>query len=109
MEPDERYFRRRASEELAAARRAVTDEARERRLTLAGVFLDRLKAVALVRNRGIALDGLTTVNLDFIRHYRPMTNVVHRPTAGVGKGYSLVGHHELLIPLLAALLVDGDR
>ena len=45
MEPDERYFRRRASEELAAARRAVTDEARERRLTLAGVFLDRLKAV----------------------------------------------------------------
>jgi hypothetical protein len=45
VEPDERYFRRRASEELAAARRAVTDEARERRLTLAGVFLDRLKAV----------------------------------------------------------------
>ena len=45
MEPDERYFRRRASEELAAARRAVTDEARERRLMLAGVFLERLKAV----------------------------------------------------------------
>ena len=45
MEPDERYFRRRACEELAAARRAVTDEARERRLMLAGIFLDRLKAV----------------------------------------------------------------
>jgi len=45
VEPDERYFRRRASEELAAARRAVTDEARERRLMLAGIFLDRLKAV----------------------------------------------------------------
>ena len=61
-----------------------------------------LKAVALVRNRGIALDGLTTVNLDFIRQYRPMTNVVARPTSGVGRGYALVGHHEILIPLLAA-------
>ena len=66
-----------------------------------------LKAVALVRNRGISLDGLTTVNLDFIRQYRPQTNVVHRPTVGCGKGYSLVGHHELLIPLLAACLVDA--
>jgi hypothetical protein len=45
VEPDERYFRRRASEELAAARRAVTDAARERRLMLAGVFLERLKDV----------------------------------------------------------------
>ena len=45
MEPDERYFRRRASEELAAARRAVTDAARERRLMLADAFLERLKAV----------------------------------------------------------------
>jgi hypothetical protein len=45
VEPDERYFRRRASEELAAARRAVTDEARDRRLMLAGLFLERLKAV----------------------------------------------------------------
>ena len=45
LEPDERYFRRRASEELAAARRAVTDAARERRLILAGKFLERLKAV----------------------------------------------------------------
>ena len=48
-----------------------------------------LKAVALVRNRGISLDGLTTVNLDFMRLYRPQTNVVSRPTAGIGKGYSL--------------------
>ena len=63
-----------------------------------------LKAVALVRNRGLSLDGLTTVNLDFLRHYRPMTNVVSRPTSGVGKGYALVGHHEILIPLLAASL-----
>jgi hypothetical protein len=68
-----------------------------------------LKAVALVRNRGISLEGLTTVNLDFVRLYRPETNVVRRPPAGVGTGYSLIGHHELLIPLLAAALVEqGD-
>ena len=66
-----------------------------------------LKAVALVRNRGISLDGLTTVNLDFVRLYRPHTNVVSRPVAGIGRGFSLVGHHELMIPLLAAALVDS--
>ncbi|MGH9141607.1 MAG: hypothetical protein ACRD2I_10775 [Vicinamibacterales bacterium] len=65
-----------------------------------------LKAVAIVRNRGIALGQLSTVNLDFIRSYRPQTNVVARPTAGTGRGYSLVGHHELMIPLLAAALVE---
>src|SRR6185369_10223830 len=67
-----------------------------------------LKAVALVRNKGIALAGLTTVNLDFIRSYRAQTNVVARPTGGTGRGYSLVGHHELMIPLLAAALVEQD-
>jgi len=66
-----------------------------------------LKAVAIARNEGRSLDGLTTVNLDFLRHYRPLTNVVARPTAGTGKGYSLTGHHELLIPLLAAALVES--
>jgi hypothetical protein len=66
-----------------------------------------LKAVALVRNAGHSLDGITTVNLDFLRHYRPQTNVVTRPTAGIGRGYSLTGHHELLIPLLAAAIVEG--
>jgi hypothetical protein len=65
-----------------------------------------LKAVAISRNEGRSLDGLTTVNLDFLRHYRPLTNVVNRPTAGTGRGYSLTGHHELLIPLLAAALVE---
>jgi hypothetical protein len=65
-----------------------------------------LKAVAVVRNAGHSLDGLTTVNLDFLRHYRPQTNVVTRPTAGTGRGYSLTGHHELMIPLLAAALVE---
>lgn len=64
-----------------------------------------LKAVALARNRGLALAGLTTVNLDFVRMYRAQTNVVSRPTAGTGRGYSLVGHHELMIPLLAAAIV----
>lgn len=65
-----------------------------------------LKAVAVSRNQGRSLDGLTTVNLDFIRHYRAQTNVVSRPVAGIGKGYSLVGHHELMIPLLAAALIE---
>jgi hypothetical protein len=67
-----------------------------------------LKAVAIARNRGLALAKLTTVNLDFIRSYRPQTNVVARPTAGTGRGYSLVGHHEVMIPLLAAALVERD-
>jgi hypothetical protein len=64
-----------------------------------------LKAVALARNQGVALDRMTTVNIDFMRHYRPQTNVVTRPVAATsGRGYSLVGHHEILIPLLAAAL-----
>lgn len=66
-----------------------------------------LKAVALARNQGTSLDGLTTVNLDFVRLYRPQTNVVSRPVAGIGRGYSLVGHHEIMIPLLAAALIDS--
>jgi hypothetical protein len=65
-----------------------------------------LKAVALARNRGASLDGLTTVNLDFARLYRPQTNVVSRPVAGIGKGYPLTGHHEIMIPLLAAALIE---
>jgi hypothetical protein len=65
-----------------------------------------LKAVALARNQGRSLNGLTTVNLDFARQYRPQTNVVARPVAGSGNGYSLVGHHEILIPLLAAALIE---
>jgi hypothetical protein len=65
-----------------------------------------LKAVSIARNDGRSLDGLTTVNLDFLRQYRPLTNVVSRPTSGIGKGYSLTGHHEILIPLLAAALIE---
>ena len=67
-----------------------------------------LKAVALARNKGVPLDGLTTINLDFVRLYRPQTNVVSRPVSGIGHGYSLVGHHELMIPLLAAALIENS-
>jgi len=67
-----------------------------------------LKAVALARNKGVALDGLTTVNIDFLRMYRPHTNVVSRPVAGTrGTGISLIGHHEVLIPLIAAAVVEA--
>jgi hypothetical protein len=67
-----------------------------------------LKAVALARNQGIALDGLTTVNIDFMRMYRPQTNVVTRPVARTtGTGISLVGHHEILIPLIAAAVIEA--
>lgn len=67
-----------------------------------------LKAVAVARNHGHDLTGLTTVDLDFLQHYRPTTNVVQRPTAGVGRGIRLTGHHEVMIPLLAAALVERD-
>jgi hypothetical protein len=67
-----------------------------------------LKAVALARNRGLALSQLTTVNLDFIRSYRAETNVVARPTAGTGRGFSIIGHHEIMIPLLAAAIADEE-
>jgi hypothetical protein len=65
-----------------------------------------LKAVALARNQGRPLAGLTTVNIDFLRMYRPQTNVVGRPVAGSGTGISLIGHHEILIPMIAAAVID---
>jgi hypothetical protein len=66
-----------------------------------------LKALALARNLGHRVDRFTTVDLDFIRHYRPRVNVVERPTRKGGRGYSLVGHHEILVPLLAAGLIEA--
>jgi hypothetical protein len=73
-----------------------------------------LKAVSVVRNLGVALRPITTANFDFIQHYRPMQNVVKRPTAaGRGRqgeeshGYAITGHHELLLPLVAAALACG--
>jgi hypothetical protein len=68
-----------------------------------------LKAVTLVRNLGHTLEDLTTANFDFIQSYRPLTNVVRRPVAeGAGRGYSITGHHELMIPLLAAEILCTD-
>lgn len=67
-----------------------------------------LKALALARNLGHVVQRITTVNLDFIRHYRPSVNVVERPTRLGGRGISLVGQHEILVPLLAAGLVEAD-
>ncbi|PIP36426.1 MAG: hypothetical protein COX20_05845 [Desulfobacterales bacterium CG23_combo_of_CG06-09_8_20_14_all_52_9] len=66
-----------------------------------------LKALAIVRNLGYPVKRFTTVNMDFIRHYRPMTNVVVRPTADGGRGYALVGHHEIMLPLLAAGIIEA--
>ena len=68
-----------------------------------------LKSVSVVRNLGYPLAEFTTANFDFVQHYRPRVNVVERPHAeSGGKGYSLTGHHEILIPLLAAILADLD-
>ncbi len=76
-------------------------------VTLPEVFL---KAVTVVRNLGQSLRDLTTVNLDFLQHYRPSTNVVRRPVAnGAGRGFNLVGHHEIMVPLLAAAIIAGEK
>lgn len=66
-----------------------------------------LKAVSAVRNLGHELRNFTTVNLDFLQHYRPRVNVVQRPhEQSGGAGYALTGHHEIMIPLLAAGLIE---
>ncbi len=90
-----------------------------RRMNGGGVFLNIgsavvlpevfLKCVTLVRNLGHELTDITTANFDFIQSYRPLTNVVRRPTAaGAGRGYSIIGHHELTVPLLAAYLLHDN-
>lgn len=66
-----------------------------------------LKAVSVVRNLGAPLRRIKTANLDFIQHYRPTRNVLERPTEPGGRGIALTAHHELLLPLLAAALVEG--
>ena len=89
-----------------------------RRMNGGGVYLNvgsavtlpevLLKCVTLIRNLGFQLNDITTANFDFIQSYRPLTNVVRRPTAdGAGRGYAITGHHELTIPLLAAELICG--
>jgi hypothetical protein len=66
-----------------------------------------LKALSVVVNLGAPLTALTTANLDFTRHYRPGKNVLERPTRGIGEGIELVGHHEIMLPLLASLVLGG--
>ncbi len=73
-----------------------------------------LKAVSVARNLGVTVRPITTANFDFIQHYRPLQNVVKRPTLSVSnrrgiesKGYAITGHHELLMPLVAAALASG--
>jgi hypothetical protein len=65
-----------------------------------------LKAVTLARNLGHPVSDFATANLDFLQSYRPGVNVVERPVRGSGRGYRLTGHHEILVPLLAAALVE---
>jgi len=66
-----------------------------------------LKALTLIRNLGYPVKKFTTANFDFIRHYRPLTNVVHRPTLEGGRGYNITGHHEIMLPLLVAAILEG--
>jgi len=66
-----------------------------------------LKALSLARNLGNNVDRITSVNLDFMRHYRAQMNVVERPTRKGGKGYSIVGQHEILVPLLSAAVIEA--
>jgi hypothetical protein len=69
-----------------------------------------LKAISAVRNLGHPLANFTTVNFDFLQHYRPRVNVVERPHAGSGgRGYAITGHHEIMLPLLAAALIENER
>ena len=66
-----------------------------------------LKTVTVVRNLGHKLEDFTTANFDFLQQYRPLTNVVRRPVAGTGRGFAFTGHHEIMIPLLAAAILAG--
>jgi hypothetical protein len=66
-----------------------------------------LKALTAVRNLGYKVERFVTVNFDFMRHYRPLTNVVHRPTLSGGKGFHITGHHELMIPLLVGAWLEA--
>ena len=68
-----------------------------------------LKALALARNLGHPVKRFTAVDIDFIRQYRPSVNVVGRPTRLGGRGLSLVGQHEILLPLLAAGIIEATE
>lgn len=65
-----------------------------------------LKALTIARNLGNRVDSITTVNMDFMQHYRPAVNVLRRPTINKGACYALTGHHEIMFPLLAAAIIE---
>lgn len=66
-----------------------------------------LKALSIAQNLGYHVDGFTTANFDMTQHYRPLQNVVKRPTSGGGRGYTVTGHHEINIPLMAAAILEA--
>ncbi|MBJ6725939.1 hypothetical protein [Geomesophilobacter sediminis] len=68
-----------------------------------------LKALSVAQNLGYHVDHFTTANFDMQQHYRPLTNVVKRPTSGESRGYTVTGHHEIMLPLLAAAILDKIR
>jgi hypothetical protein len=65
-----------------------------------------LKALNIARNLGNRVENITTVNMDFIQHYRPRENVLRRPTIGCGQNFALTGHHEIMFPLLCAAVLE---
>jgi len=65
-----------------------------------------LKAIAVTRNLKYNVKNFTTVNMDFIQHYRCRENVLRRPVISGGKSYALTGHHEIMFPLLAAAVKE---
>ena len=65
-----------------------------------------LKALNLARNLGYKVKDFTTANFDMINQYRPMQNIVSRPTQDSGKGYYIIGHHEIMLPLLAQAVIE---
>jgi len=65
-----------------------------------------IKALSIVRNMGYKAHDFITVNMDMVQHYRPHVNVVNRPIQGEGKGYTLTGHHEIMLPLIYYLIIS---
>jgi len=77
-----------------------------RTVVLPEVFL---KAVTVVRKLGRARKDFTTVNFDFLDHYRSRINAMERPHPDAGgSGIGLRGHHELMPPWVAAALLDRE-
>ncbi|MDA8138405.1 MAG: hypothetical protein M0036_07080 [Desulfobacteraceae bacterium] len=68
-----------------------------------------LKALAVARNLNPGVTDFTTANFDMLQHYRPAVNVVQRPVLKGGRGYAITGHHEIMIPLLAAAVYEYNQ